>query len=135
MPVAPIRARAKVSKNRGRGKVQPTKDVALVDNAPRNEAPPLHHDKIEEDVNVQNEGDVEQDEEVHAETTCFHPLDTVLAQQIMSFLKGLASPGLLPYAQVAQDFAIGLLVTLPQDGLKWRYRKFPSSFVGSYYEW
>uniref|UniRef100_M1DWB3 Uncharacterized protein n=1 Tax=Solanum tuberosum TaxID=4113 RepID=M1DWB3_SOLTU len=53
----------------------------------------------EENVDVE---DVGQEEEVQAETIDVLPIDPVLAQQIMSFLKGLVGPGVLPSAQAPQ---------------------------------
>lgn len=38
-----------------------------------------------------------------AETTAVPPIDRVLAQQIMSFCKGLAGPVVLSYAHASQD--------------------------------
>ncbi|KAH0644574.1 hypothetical protein KY284_032458 [Solanum tuberosum] len=59
--------------------------------------------EIEEDnVDVENIKDVGQEKEVQAETTDVPPLDPVLAQQIMSFLKGLVGPGVLPSVQAIQ---------------------------------
>uniref|UniRef100_M1DFB5 'chromo' domain containing protein n=1 Tax=Solanum tuberosum TaxID=4113 RepID=M1DFB5_SOLTU len=51
---------------------------------------------------IENDEDVGQEEEVQAETTSIPPLDPVLAQQIMSFLKGLVGPGILPVVQATQ---------------------------------
>uniref|UniRef100_M1D8W7 Uncharacterized protein n=1 Tax=Solanum tuberosum TaxID=4113 RepID=M1D8W7_SOLTU len=78
-PVAPVNAPIEESasrgrgcgkgrgraRDRGRGRVEPTRDGAP---------------------------NVGQEEEVHAETTGIPPLDPVLAQQIMSFLKGMVGP-------------------------------------------
>ena len=60
-----------------------------------NENPHAHHEEIEKE----NVEDVGQEGEVQAETTCVPPLDPVLSQQIISFLKGLVGPGVLPSAQ------------------------------------
>uniref|UniRef100_M1DLB7 'chromo' domain containing protein n=1 Tax=Solanum tuberosum TaxID=4113 RepID=M1DLB7_SOLTU len=49
-----------------------------------------------------NEEDVGQEEEVKAETTCIPPLDPILAQEIMYFLKELVGPGVLPTVQATQ---------------------------------
>ena len=44
----------------------PTRDGASVENDPRNEAPPSHHEEVEENIEVENIG---KEEEVQAETT------------------------------------------------------------------
>ncbi|KAH0765510.1 hypothetical protein KY285_001381 [Solanum tuberosum] len=89
------------AKGRGHGRVEPAGNGAPVENAPMNENPHAHHEEIEENVDVDVE-DLGQKREVQAETTCDPPLDPVLAQQIMSFLKGLVGPGVLPSAQPTQ---------------------------------
>ncbi|WMV38434.1 hypothetical protein MTR67_031819 [Solanum verrucosum] len=81
-------------RSRSRGRVAPTRDGAPVENSPINEIPHAHHEEIEENVG--------QEEEVHAETIGIRPLDPVLAQQIMSFLKGLVGPGVFPSVQETQ---------------------------------
>uniref|UniRef100_M1D9H5 'chromo' domain containing protein n=1 Tax=Solanum tuberosum TaxID=4113 RepID=M1D9H5_SOLTU len=68
-------------------------------NAP---APHVHHEEIEVDVDVENVEEVGQEEEVQAETTCIPPMNLMLAQQIMSFKKGLTGPGVLPSVQATQ---------------------------------
>uniref|UniRef100_M1DV67 Uncharacterized protein n=1 Tax=Solanum tuberosum TaxID=4113 RepID=M1DV67_SOLTU len=62
-PVAPVNAPAEESATRGHGR--------------------------DENVEVDNDEDVAQEEKVQAENKGIPPLDLVLAQQIMSFLKGL----------------------------------------------
>uniref|UniRef100_M1C9H4 Uncharacterized protein n=1 Tax=Solanum tuberosum TaxID=4113 RepID=M1C9H4_SOLTU len=57
---------------------------------------------IDKNVGVENVEDVGQEEEVQAETTDVPPIDLVLARQIMSFLKGLVGPGVLPSVQATQ---------------------------------
>uniref|UniRef100_M1DLJ5 'chromo' domain containing protein n=1 Tax=Solanum tuberosum TaxID=4113 RepID=M1DLJ5_SOLTU len=86
------------ARTRGRGRVEPAGNGAPVENAPMNENPHAHHEEIEENVDVDIE-DLGQEGEVQAETTCVPPLDPVLSQQIISFLKGLVGPGVLPSAQ------------------------------------
>uniref|UniRef100_M1DHC9 Uncharacterized protein n=1 Tax=Solanum tuberosum TaxID=4113 RepID=M1DHC9_SOLTU len=48
-------------------RVAPTRDGAPVGDAPINEAPPAHHDEIEENVEVEDEENVGQEKEVQAE--------------------------------------------------------------------
>ncbi|XP_015159605.1 uncharacterized protein [Solanum tuberosum] len=62
-----------------------------------NENPHAHHEGVEENVE-----EVGQEEEVQAEATSIPPIDPVLARQIMSLLKGLAGPGVLPFVQATQ---------------------------------
>uniref|UniRef100_M1DWC7 Uncharacterized protein n=1 Tax=Solanum tuberosum TaxID=4113 RepID=M1DWC7_SOLTU len=80
-PVAPINAPIEESASRGRGCGKC-----------RGRARDRGRVKVEENVEVVDEENVGQEEEVHAETTGIPPLDPVLAQQIMSFLKGLVGP-------------------------------------------
>ncbi|WMV37197.1 hypothetical protein MTR67_030582 [Solanum verrucosum] len=47
-------------------------------------------------LQVENVEEVGQEKMVQAETTCIPPIDLVLALQIMSFLKGLVGPKVLP---------------------------------------
>ncbi|WMV30785.1 hypothetical protein MTR67_024170 [Solanum verrucosum] len=102
MPVAPVNALVEESvarghsrgrargrtRGRGRGRVAPTRDGTPVENAPRNENSPVYHEEVDENIEVENEENVGQEEEVQVETTCIPPIEPVLAQQIMSFLKG-----------------------------------------------
>ncbi|KAK4706576.1 hypothetical protein R3W88_033865 [Solanum pinnatisectum] len=85
-PVSPVNAPAEESAARGhdRGRVEEELGVEA------------------ENVDVENVEEVGQEEEVQAETTGVPPIDPVLAQQIMSFLKGLAGPKVLPSAQATQ---------------------------------
>lgn len=65
-----------------------------------------HHEDIEENFDVKdvvNVEDVGQEGEVHAETTDVATIDPVLAPHIMSFLKGLVGPGVIPSVQETQD--------------------------------
>ncbi|KAH0673662.1 hypothetical protein KY284_024749 [Solanum tuberosum] len=106
-----------MARGRGRERAAPTRDGALVEDAPRNEALPAHHEEVEENIEVEDEANVGQEEEVQAETTCIPPLDPVLAQQIMSFLKGLVGPGVLPSVQVIQAPANSLVaIIVPKVG-------------------
>ncbi|KAH0746513.1 hypothetical protein KY290_008221 [Solanum tuberosum] len=94
------RGRARV---RGRGRVASTRDGAPVENAPRDEVPPTHYEEVEEIVEIEDEGDVGQEEDAPARNTGVPPLDPVLSQQIMSFLKRLVGPGFLPAVQATQS--------------------------------
>uniref|UniRef100_M1E007 Uncharacterized protein n=1 Tax=Solanum tuberosum TaxID=4113 RepID=M1E007_SOLTU len=51
-------------RGRGRERVAPTRDGVPVKIAPQNEAPPVHHEEIEEDIEVENIEEVGQEEEV-----------------------------------------------------------------------
>uniref|UniRef100_M1DEL7 'chromo' domain containing protein n=1 Tax=Solanum tuberosum TaxID=4113 RepID=M1DEL7_SOLTU len=112
-PVAPVNAPVEEFATRGRGqgrgrsreRVSSTKEGVPVENAPRNEAPTMHHEEIEENINVENVEEVLQEKEVQAETICIPLIDQVLAQQIMSFLKGLVGPGVLSSVQAPQATA------------------------------
>ncbi|KAH0743076.1 hypothetical protein KY290_031069 [Solanum tuberosum] len=131
-PVAPVNAPAEEStaishcrgrgrgraRGRSRGRVAPTRDRVPIENAPQNEASPVHHEEIEENVEVENIEEVGQKEEVQAKTTGVPPIDPVLAQQIMSFQKGLVGPGVLPYAQAIQAPSNHpIAITVPKVGV------------------
>uniref|UniRef100_M1DLS1 'chromo' domain containing protein n=1 Tax=Solanum tuberosum TaxID=4113 RepID=M1DLS1_SOLTU len=73
------RGRGRV-RGRGRGRVVPNWNGAPIENAPRNEATPAHHEEVEENIEVENEENIGQEEEVQAETTCIPLLHPVLAQ-------------------------------------------------------
>lgn len=72
-------------RSRGRGRVTLTRDLTQVGNARKNQNSPARYEEIEK---VKNEEEVGKKEEVHDETIGILPLYLVLAQQIMSFLKG-----------------------------------------------
>ncbi|KAH0657808.1 hypothetical protein KY289_026556 [Solanum tuberosum] len=90
------------ARGRGWGRVAPTRDGVPVGNAPQNEAHLVHHEEIKEDIEVENVEEVGQEEKVQGETTGNPPIDPVLAQQILSFLKGLVGLGVLPSVQATQ---------------------------------
>uniref|UniRef100_M1D9Z9 Uncharacterized protein n=1 Tax=Solanum tuberosum TaxID=4113 RepID=M1D9Z9_SOLTU len=52
------------ARGRCRGRVAPSRDGVPVENSPRNEAPSVHHDEVEENTKVKNEENVGQEEEV-----------------------------------------------------------------------
>lgn len=54
-----------------------TRYGAELDNALKNEVPPAHHEKVEENVEVENEENVRQEEEVQDETIGIPLLDQV----------------------------------------------------------
>uniref|UniRef100_M1CY17 Uncharacterized protein n=1 Tax=Solanum tuberosum TaxID=4113 RepID=M1CY17_SOLTU len=86
-----------------RGRVAHVGNRDPVENAPVNENPLAHHEEIEEEnVDVEDVENVEQKEEVQVGTISVHSLDLVLAQQIMSFLKGLVGPGVLFSTEATQ---------------------------------
>ncbi|WMV58447.1 hypothetical protein MTR67_051832 [Solanum verrucosum] len=101
-PVAPVNALAEESavrgrdrrrgrgraKVRGRGRVAPAVNKVPIDSVPMNENPPSHNEEIEEDIEVEDVEENGQEEEVPAETSVVPPIDPVLAQQIIAFLKG-----------------------------------------------
>uniref|UniRef100_M1DVT8 Uncharacterized protein n=1 Tax=Solanum tuberosum TaxID=4113 RepID=M1DVT8_SOLTU len=67
------------------------------------------------DIDVENIEEAGQEEEVQAETTDIPPIDSVLARQIMSFLKGLVGPGVLPSVQTTQAHSIPhVAITTPR---------------------
>ncbi|KAH0741272.1 hypothetical protein KY290_034315 [Solanum tuberosum] len=95
------RGRGRAS-GKGRERVAPIEDGAPVDNTPMNENLLAHHREIDKDVEVDDIEEIGQEEAVPAETTSVPPLDPVLVQQIMSFLKGLAGLGVFPSVQETQ---------------------------------
>ncbi|KAH0730222.1 hypothetical protein KY289_001410 [Solanum tuberosum] len=130
-PVAPVNAPAEESaargrsryrgrgraRGRGRGRVVPARDRVPVKKIPKNEAPLVHHEEIEEDIEVENVEEAGQEEEVQDETTDVPLIAPVLARQIMSFLKGLVGPRLLSSAQATQAHANpSVVITAPKVG-------------------
>ena len=53
-------------------------------------------------MEIDDDKKVGPDEDAHAENIEIPPLDTLLAQQIMTFLKGLASHEVFPIVQTTQ---------------------------------
>uniref|UniRef100_M1DZK8 'chromo' domain containing protein n=1 Tax=Solanum tuberosum TaxID=4113 RepID=M1DZK8_SOLTU len=90
------------AKGRGGGRVAPARDGAPAENVPREEAPPASQELVEDNVEIEDEGDVGQEENAPARNTDVPHLDPMLAQYIMSFLKGLVGLGVLPAVQAAQ---------------------------------
>ncbi|XP_015075547.1 uncharacterized protein LOC107019648 [Solanum pennellii] len=84
------------ARGRGRGRVEPTRDGVSIENAPQNEASPYIIKRLKRILRLKME-EVGQEEEVQAETTGVPPIEPVLAQQIMSFLKGLVGPRVMPF--------------------------------------
>uniref|UniRef100_M1DIM5 Uncharacterized protein n=1 Tax=Solanum tuberosum TaxID=4113 RepID=M1DIM5_SOLTU len=81
-----------------------------VEKVPREETLPAPQEEVEENLKIEDEGDVEQEEDAPARNTGVPPLDPMLAQRIMYFLKGLVGLGVLPTVKTAQP-SINLLVT------------------------
>uniref|UniRef100_M1DV45 'chromo' domain containing protein n=1 Tax=Solanum tuberosum TaxID=4113 RepID=M1DV45_SOLTU len=75
------------ARGRGRGRVALTSDGAPVENAPRDEVPPTHHEVVEENL------EIEEEEE------------------------GLVDPGVIPAAQATQTPTNpAIIVTVPKVG-------------------
>lgn len=64
--------------------MKPTRNGVPVGDAPCNEALPVHHEEVEEKIEVGDVKIVGPEEEVQVETTCIPPIDLLLAQQIVS---------------------------------------------------
>uniref|UniRef100_M1DTW9 'chromo' domain containing protein n=1 Tax=Solanum tuberosum TaxID=4113 RepID=M1DTW9_SOLTU len=62
---------------------------APVENVPREKAPLVPQEEVEENVEIEDEGDVGHEENALARNTDIPSLDPMLAQQIMFFLKGI----------------------------------------------
>ena len=83
------------------------KDPTVKENVSVNENPPANNEEIEEEVKVEDVGEVREEKVMQDEATGIPPIDTVLAQQIMSFLKGLYGQGMLPSTQVPTNPPVG----------------------------
>ena len=66
-----------------------------VENVHVNENPHEHNEVIEEDIKVIDVEEIKHKEGVHAEAIAIHPIDSMLAEHTISFLKGLAGWGML----------------------------------------
>lgn len=82
----------------------------------------MHHEKIEENVeDVENVGEVGQEEEVKSETTSVPLIDLVLAQKIMSLLERLIGPGVIPSVQ-ATEAPINPPIAITNPKAVWKRR-------------
>lgn len=70
----------------------------------------INNEEIEEEVEFGNVEEVENEEGGQVEDTWIPPIDPGLAQQIMSFLKGLDGPGMIPPTQVPTNPPVGKIV-------------------------
>ena len=86
-------------KGRGSGRVAPAVYEVSMDNIPMNENRLAHNKEIEEEVDIEGVKEIEQEEGVHGAAIGIPLINPVLAQQIMSFLNGLAGPVMLPPTQ------------------------------------
>ena len=82
----------------------PTRDGAPVENAPKNESHLVHHKEVDENIQDENEKNVGQKKVMQNDATSINPLDLLLAQKIMSFLKGLVGLGIFPTFHENQAF-------------------------------
>lgn len=71
-----------------------------IDNVPINWNPLVHNEKIE--YEVEDVEEIERGKGVKDKATGIPLVDPVLAQQIMSFLKGVVSPRFVPSVQATQ---------------------------------
>ena len=74
----------------------PAVNEVPIDSVPLNEDPPTNNEEIEGEVEICDIEKVKEDEEMHDEAMGILPIHSVLAQQIMSFLKGLDGPRMTP---------------------------------------
>ena len=89
-------------KGRGRERLEPIRYGSPIENIHVNKKPPAHHEEVEKNGDIEVVEKVGQEGEAQAKKTCFLSLEPLLAQFIMSFLKGLVVPRVLPYFQENQ---------------------------------
>uniref|UniRef100_M1DPB9 'chromo' domain containing protein n=1 Tax=Solanum tuberosum TaxID=4113 RepID=M1DPB9_SOLTU len=98
-PAAPVYESAEESAAKGRGRargkgrrrVAPAKGGASTENVPREEALPAPQEEVKENVEIEDEENVGQEKDAPARNTGVPPLDLVLAQHIMYFLRNPSS--------------------------------------------
>lgn len=81
-------------------------------NVPMNKNPLKHDEGVEDEVEIEDVEDIEQEEELQAEATEIPPIDPVLSQQIMSSLKALAGPGMIPPTQAHSNPLVAKTMTM-----------------------
>ena len=92
----------------------------------------MYHEEIEQNINVEDVEEIGQEGELHAGNTRVPPIYKVLAQQNISFLKGLVGDGVPPTFQETKAPAnppIAFIV--PKVGGNVGNKTFLLPFVGS----
>ena len=79
----------------------------LIYNVQVNKKPLVHDEKMQEEVDFEN---VENEDGVQSKATGIPTIYLVLAQYIMSFLKGLAGPRMIPPTQVHVNLPIASIM-------------------------